>query len=249
MFLVEARSVGRLVAAVSATLASAALAPGLAMAAVVVASSGPSASAYPVGRKLDDAGSVTLKAGDTLTVLDAKGTRILRGAGTYPVAARSGAAAKTSTFAALSMQRSAQRVRTGAVRAGQNGTPAGNPNLWFVNIAKPGNRCLVQGQPVRFWRLDAAAAATWKAKTESGETVDLAFPAGAMVAPWDSQRHPLANGARLQLARVGTGPAPVVVSFSILPSQPQNVEAMAEALIAQGCTAQLDLLASTLAQP
>ena len=92
--------------------------PAAAEAAIVVASSGPSAATYPVGRKLDDAGTITLRAGDTLTVLDGKGTRVLRGAGTFPVAAAAGTPAKSATFAVLTMQRSAQRVRTGAVRTG-----------------------------------------------------------------------------------------------------------------------------------
>src|SRR6185369_4761891 len=92
--------------------------PAAAEAAIVVASSGPSAATYPVGRKLDDAGTITLRAGDTLTVLDGKGTRVLRGAGNFPVAAAAGTPAKSATFAVLTMQRSAQRVRTGAVRTG-----------------------------------------------------------------------------------------------------------------------------------
>ena len=56
--------------------------PGIAAAAIVVASSGPSARNFPAGKKLDDAASITLQAGDSVTVLDAKGTRVLRGAGT-----------------------------------------------------------------------------------------------------------------------------------------------------------------------
>lgn len=243
MFLAEKCSIGT-----AALVALAALAvPAAAEAAIVVASSGPSATSYPVGRKLDDAASVTLRTGDTVTVLDARGTRILRGAGTFPVAASAGVAAKSSTFAVLTMQRSAQRVRTGAVRAGKDGTPPASPNLWFIDVAKPGKRCLVAGQPVRFWRLDTATAATYSVGVAGAAPVPLAFAAGAMVAPWDSAKYPLATGSSITVAMGGK---PVgTTTFAVLPSQPASAEAMAAALIEQGCTTQLELLSTTLAQP
>ncbi len=246
MFSAEKGSLGRKVLALAAVLAVALPVSGAAHAAIVVASSGPSAAAYPVGRKIDDRASVTLRAGDTVTVLDAKGTRVLRGAGTFAVAAGAGTAAKASTFAVLTMQRSAQRVRTGAVRAGKDGTPPASPNLWFIDVAKPGKRCLVAGRPVRFWRLDTAAAATYSIGV-NGRIVPLAFPAGAMVAPWDAAKNPLANGTS---ATIALGGKPVgTATFAVLPRQPANVEAMAAALIEQGCTAQLELLSTTLTQP
>jgi len=220
--------------------------PGVAQAAIVVASSGPSAAAYPVGRKLDDAGTITLRAGDAVTVLDAKGTRVLRGAGTFAVAAPGGTA-KASTFAVLTMQRSAQRVRTGAVRAGKDATPPASPNLWFVDVTKSAKRCLVAGQPVRLWRMDTAVATTYAVKPAGGASVAVSFPAGAMVAPWDSAKAPLADGSSLS---VSLGGKPVAtIDIAVLPSQPANAEAMAAALIERGCMAQVDLLSSTLAQP
>lgn len=222
-------------------------APVAASAAIVVAASGPSAGAYPVGRKLDDAGSVTLRAGDTLTVLDKRGTRVLKGAGTFPVAARAGTPARSSTFAVLTMQRSAQRVRTGAVRAGTDGTPPASPNLWYVDVSRGGRHCLVSGQPVRFWRLDATKAATYSATFAlTGGRVALSFAAGATLAPWDATRYPLADGTRLGLS--ADGRSPVSIDVAMLPRQPADAEAMAAALIEKGCTGQLELLASTLAK-
>ena len=44
--------------------------------AIVVRSTGPSAAEYPQGRKLPANASVTLRAGDRLTVLDRKSTRL-----------------------------------------------------------------------------------------------------------------------------------------------------------------------------
>ena len=114
MSLAEFRSLGGRFAVALAGLAL----PVAAQAAIVVSSSGPSAGAYPVGKKLPDTGTITLRPGDTVTVLDSKGTRVLRGAGTFAIGAPSGGSA-SSTFAVLTMQRSAQRVRTGAVRSGK----------------------------------------------------------------------------------------------------------------------------------
>src|SRR5690606_12885977 len=120
---------------VLATLCAAALAltPGAALAGVVVSVSGPSASSYPVGRKLGDDDRIVLRAGDTLTVLDGSGTRVLRGAGTYSLGQTSGTKA-SSTFAILTERRSARRARTGAVRAGDLDTPVRSPNLWYVDV-------------------------------------------------------------------------------------------------------------------
>ena len=59
-----------------------------AQAGVVVKSSGPSAASYPVGKKLDDAASVTLRNGDSITVLTDSGTRVITGPGTHRVGAR-----------------------------------------------------------------------------------------------------------------------------------------------------------------
>jgi len=243
MCLAEMRAISRIALAAGAALA---LVPAAAEAAIVVASSGPSAPAYPVGRKLDDKDSVVLKAGDTVTVLDAKGTRVLRGAGTFAVSAGAGAAARSSTFAVLTMQRAAQRVRTGAVRAGQGSEPLANPNLWFVDVGKPGKRCVVAGQPVRLWRLDTGLAATYSAKLDGGAAVPLAFPAGAMVASWDAARGPVRDGSVLELSEGGITSR---YTFAVLPVAPADAEAMATTLIANGCTAQLDQLSTTLARP
>src|SRR5687767_10375819 len=50
---------------------------------VVIRSSGPSARSYPAGRSLPDNARIALRQGDTLVVLDARGTRTFRGPGTF----------------------------------------------------------------------------------------------------------------------------------------------------------------------
>jgi hypothetical protein len=223
------------------------LAPGAALAAIVVASSGPSASAYPVGKKIDDNGQITLRAGDTVTILDQRGTRVLRGVGTISLR-QSAAPNSSATFAALTRQRASQRVRTGAVRDPGPGQTIKSPNLWYVDISKPGTKCIVDTANVRLWRAASDRAANYAFTPNSGPSSTAAangtvtFAAGSMVAAWDSARMPVVNGASYRMA----GQADGQITFAVLPAQATNPESLAASLIERGCTAQLELLTSTL---
>ena len=117
--------------------------PGMAAAGIVVASSGPSARQYPVGKKIDDGAAITLQTGDSVTVLDQRGTRVLRGPGTMALG-KGASPATSSVFAALTRQRSTARVRTGAVRNGPGSGPVRSPNLWYVDLAASGPVCVVE---------------------------------------------------------------------------------------------------------
>src|SRR4051812_643010 len=99
----------RLAAAVLAAVACV-LAPAGASAGVVVSASGPSAASSPVGKSIGNSDRIVLRAGDTLTVLDGNGTRVLRGAGTYSLDQQAGPS-KRGTFADLTQRRAASQVR------------------------------------------------------------------------------------------------------------------------------------------
>src|SRR6187402_3248283 len=100
-------------AAVALGAAACALVPAAAWAGVVVSASGPSATSYPVGKSIGNSERIVLRAGDTLTVLDGNGTRVLRGAGTFSLDQQAGPSKRT-TFAALTQRRTASGVTTGA---------------------------------------------------------------------------------------------------------------------------------------
>jgi hypothetical protein len=223
-------------------------APSLAFAAIVVGSSGPSAKDFPLGKKLDDAGQLTLRAGDTLTVLDRNGTRILRGAGTFAVS-RAATTSNAAAYAMLTRQRSSQRVRTGAVRDPSSGSKVASPNLWYVDLGRPGTKCLVAADNVRLWRADAVKGASYRVTaSDAGHVMTnmmIAFDAGAMVAPWDNARLPIANGTRVTIADAG-GKSAGTFQFAVLAAQPDNPESLAASLIENGCTAQLELLSNAL---
>lgn len=218
---------------------------GAALASIVVASNGPSAAQFPAGKKLDDSQNVTLKAGDSITILDERGTRVLRGAGTFKIGDAAGQN-RSSTFAALTRQRGSQRVRTGAVRRPGADEKLMSPNLWFVDLSQSGTHCVVAGTPVSVWRADTTKAASYLVTSTSGAASTLSFEAESMVASWDAGKTPIAGGASYTITAQSGEPV-ASVSFVELPSQPANPEDTAEALIAKGCTGQLELLSASLA--
>jgi len=218
-----------------------------AMAGVVVKSSGPSASEYPVGTKLDDDSSITLQAGDTVTVLTSQGTRVMRGAGTFRVGERP--RVTTARFAALTRKRAARSVRTGAVRTGGAALAPRNPNLWYVDVSASGTVCLYDFSVVRFWRPDSQGIATYTiAEAGSDATVDVTFDDKMGVAPLDPARMTLSEGTEYTI----TGPdgeTVTSVTFVALPEEYERADQLAEALIDKQCNVQVDVMATRLGGP
>jgi hypothetical protein len=225
------------VAAIALAAGGLAVAPHAALAGVVVSSSGPSAGDYPAGTKIGDDERITLQAGDTLTVLDENGTRILRGAGTYMLSQRS-AANRSRAIAALTTNRSARRARTGAVR----GTieEVRNPNLWYVDVRKSGNVCLFDNGELNLWRPNTSEEAAYTV-TQGGGSTTVVFPEGEMLGSLDAAM-PIAEGAPYSIA--GPDGQTSTVTFKAIDVDVEDPEALAAELIAQGCTTQLEQLTS-----
>lgn len=218
--------------------------PNAALAEVVVASSGPSAGQFPVGKKLAASEQITLKAGDSVTVLGSGGTRIISGAGNHRVGARG--TAKRSTFATLTRQRDAARVRTGAVRGDLTGGAISRSNIWYIDVSQSGTMCIVDGLAVQLWRPATEGGPTYMVvNTALPDKMYLAFAEGSATTDWDLVRMPVQNGASFTIAAPGGEPS-TNVSFAVLSDQPDNPEDLAAALIEKGCTGQLELLSSAL---
>lgn len=228
---------GMMAAGLSLGLASPAWADTL-----VVRASGPSAKNYPPGRKLPDGGSVALKAGDVVTLLDAKGTRTLRGPGSFGVSAAANAApASGVALAALLDTRRVRRARTGAVRGTIGEAPAlpKRPNLWLVDVAQPGTLCFADPAAVRLWRADAARATSVKISGGAKQAV-ASFAAGEPIAAWPAAL-PVTDGASYRIE--GTD-----IRFAAVGPVEQGLEKVAGSLIAKGCEAQLNLLVDATAR-
>jgi hypothetical protein len=228
---------------VATMLVAAAFCPGAAAAAIVVASSGPSAATFPVGKKLVDAGRITLKAGDIVTVLDTRGTKVMKGPGNFAVS-QPGRPLPNPAFAVFT-RKDASRARAGAVRTGEDGRPV-SPNLWLVDVARPGTYCVVDPDALLLWRGDRRKAVRYRIVVPGGTFGMVSFAAGSEIAPWDSVKAPVASGSSYTLAQE-KGNAVGAISFALLPNPPAEPEKLALLLIDKGCTAQLDLLANTLA--
>ncbi len=218
-----------------------------AMAGVVVKSSGPSAGTYPVGKKLDDNATITLRAGDSVTVLTSNGTRVMSGAGTYKVGERP--KATRARFAALTSKRAANRVRTGAVRGaateGGQERPT-NPNLWYVDLSQSGAMCLYDLSAVRLWRPNSEGIATYRmVDTRNQSSIDITFDDGEALAAIDPARMMIAQGTTYTIAGPeGTDTA--TITFEPISEDYPEADQLAEALVQRGCMAQIDLLAERL---
>lgn len=226
-------------------LAGATLAvPGATMAGVVVKSSGPSASQYPVGTKLDDDATITLREGDIVTVLTGEGTRVIKGAGRYRVGDRPQVASER--FAALTRKRAASRVRTGAVRTGiEEGAPT-NPSLWYVDITRSGTICLYDLATVRLWRPGTEGTLTYRITSgEDAAQVDVTFDDTVMIAALDPARMPIEEGAIYSISGPD-GKVSAQVNFTLLSEDYERPDMLAEALIETGCIVQLEALATSL---
>lgn len=225
-------------------LAGAALAlPVATMAGVVVKSTGPSSARYPVGTKLDNAATVTLKAGDVVIVLTAEGTRVIKGEGAFRVGDRPQVA--SDRFASLTRKRAATRVRTGAVRAADD-EAVSNPSLWYVDVTRSGTICLYDLATVRLWRPGTAGTSTYRISAHGDDAqAEVTFDDTVTVAALDPVRLPVTEDGRYMIT-APDGSTSAHINFVLLADDYPEPEGLAEALIANGCTVQLDTLASSL---
>lgn len=209
---------------------------------LVVRAAGPSAAQFRPGQRLPDA-PLTLKAGDSLVVLDARGTRRLSGPGTFSLAAPS-AAAEQVAFADLLVQKPARRARIGAVRAtGQDQGPPTPPGVWTLDIRTSDTVCALDLASIAVWRADTAAAQTFTVTRDDGARASLLFAAGQAVAAL-----PAAVTGRAGTLAIAGGKTPVTLTLK--PVNPAtDVESLGAALVAAGCQSQFERLAANTLQP
>lgn len=200
--------------------------------AVVVRSAGPSAKTYPPGKALPDSAKISLKPGDSVTVLGPNATKTLRGPGTFP--------ASSSSAEGLAMA-AARRTRFGAMRSGDL---ALNPSPWNLDVSQSGTICMAKGGALKMWRPSSDEAAKLTITPSSGKATTVAWPAGKSTIDWPAAL-PISEGVDYQLA-IKDGPSPETVQFSMMPAIPGDAVDTAEALIQRGCQNQLDVLVAEL---
>ncbi len=212
---------------------------------LVVRSSGPSARNFPPGKSLDENGKIALKANDTIVVLDARGTRTLKGPGTFTPGGPAKAAGAMSSLSAVTGA-GRGRARVGAVRSVGMGSQ--KPTIWQIDVSKSSNICVTSPTNLTLWRPDASKPATLTvAGGRSNANRQLKWAAGQSTLSWPSDV-PVADGVDYRLSWDGAR-APTRLQFRTLPSRPTALEDIASTLIKNGCTAQLDLLIETAKLP
>ena len=213
---------------------------------LVVRSSGPSAKNFPAGKSIDDKAQISLKANDMLVVLDARGTRTLKGPGMFTPGGPAKAAGTMSSLSAVTGANKG-RARVGAVRS--VGAGPAKPNIWQVDVSKSSNICVTSTSNVTLWRQDASKPVTLTVAGGSANngSKQISWAAGQSTLAWPSDL-PISDGVDYRLTWDG-GTAPTKLQFRTLATKPTALEDIATTLIRNGCSAQLDLLIETVRLP
>jgi hypothetical protein len=208
---------------------------------LVVRAAGPSAVQFRPGQRLPDS-PLVLKAGDSIVVLDAKGTRSFSGPGTFSLAAPSAAAGEVA-FADLLVQKPARRARIGAVRAtGQDQGPPSPPGVWTLDIRASDTVCTLDPANVALWRANTAAAQTFAIRRDDGASATVLFAVGQATAAL-----PAAVSGRPGTLTISGGASPVTLTLKQVAPAP-DVEALAATLVEAGCQSQFQRLATNTLQ-
>ncbi len=193
---------------------------------LVVRSTNP---AYRAGQSLPDNARITLRAGEQLMILANGGTRTFRGPGTFSPNTRVASTTTVNTGGRI--------ARVGAIR--DAGIIPRGPTIWHVDVTQSGTFCLASTANVMLWRPDASAPVRYTITGPGGARM-LTWAANEPTHAWPRQA-PITNGATYTITQPGVA-VPVTITFRVLSSEPRDVQGVAEALIANGCQGQLDVL-------
>lgn len=208
----------------------------------VVRVSGPSAADYPVGKELESGQRIVLQQGDSVTVLDSGGTRVLKGPGRFAIGARAATDRNVlGTF--ISRRPSRDKVRLGVVRGdvGQDG-PVPAPTVWLLELGQSGPFCLAGNERLFVWRPENRGAARLSIKAVAdGTATSLAWEDGSRISAWPAELAPLNPGAAYAIALEG-GQSQQELRFVRLESEPADLNALVAVLSANGCISQIERL-------
>lgn len=213
---------------------------------IIVRSNGPSAKSYPIGKSLPANTKLALQNGDSVTVLDAGGTRVFKGPGNFPLSAA--VAVNNPAFGQFLRNTGARISRAGAVR-GTNGLKSPlSPNIWFVDISKSGPVCVADPTSITLWRAQSANAQNVTlAPASGGKPATIAFLAGQASRGWPVADVPVTDGAQYTLSGEGMS-GPVTITVRTVSAAPASLDAVGSLLIKNGCAVQTNLLVETAAQ-
>lgn len=211
--------------------------------AIVVKSSGPSAKAFAPGKSIADNSTVTLKAGDVVTLLDGQGTRVLKGPGTFSTTANT---QTSSNFATVLKNTGTRQVRTGAVRATGREAVVRPTNVWLIDTTKSATVCVADTNAASFWNPTGEQGGNVTlTRVKDGKSVPVALRPMQSVKAWPTAELPISDGAEYRVSRDGTSES-VTIRFATMGPNPQGVENTISGFVRAGCNAQLDLLVEAI---
>lgn len=242
-------AVTRAAAAGAALLGLASGAIALAEPAIIVKST---VKDYKVGSKIDDQDTITLATGDKVSVLTTKGSRTMKGPGTFVVGANP--KSNRSRFTNLKRRGASTRTDPGAVRSALTADSSGrplSPKVFYVDVTRSGRMCLSSVQDVSLWRPYDDQSANYLVNGPDLEApVSVFFGERKSVAPPQEQTLALSGGATYTIVggQAGEGPAVTIASVTIvdLGQDYARADQLADALFENGCMAQFEILRERL---
>lgn len=204
---------------------------------IVVRSAGT--KAYPAGKVLADNARILLKAGESVTILDGKGTRVLNGPGTFSTVVGGGVAQETRVRNILGNS-GTRTARTGAIRG--TGVKSRPPSIWQADISTGGTVCVATPEKFSAWRPSSDAAATYTVtRVSDGKSAPLSFNAAQTYTLWPVATLPVTNGSSFRISGGGLA-APVTLKFAMMGAAPTGLESTISEMMSRGCTGQYELL-------
>lgn len=194
------------------------------------------------GQAIDDTRTLDLAAGQSVTLIAANGDT-LKLRGPYhqrPRAGSSGGGSLTVALGSLLVRGGVRASDIGAVRGGQ---AVQLPEPWVIDVSHPGTRCVREGAPIVFWRVQA---------TRAGQ-LDIApvNRAWRLTAPWPGGVDRLPAPRELPLVARATylvdiGDGPVAITLLVIPASFDNDRMRAAWMFEKSCNLQAETLVQTL---
>ena len=209
---------------------------GTAMADVLVTqSSGAIGRELPRGTRLPDDRIITLRGGDSVTVLTSNGTRRFARPGRYRVGG-------TTQTASRGIRTTGSRgvAMTGASRTFDGLAPisAASRSVWQIDIDQPGRFCLADSRPISLWRANASqAAAVIITQSSSGASMTVTLPEGHFSQSWPEN---MTAERGIYTIQITGDPLERQIEFVTIDADLTDPLSVGGALVEHGCEVQLE---------
>lgn len=191
------------------------------------------------GARIESGASVTLKPGDRLVALAPDGrVSILRGPYQGPAFRGEGPAQDPRlALAALISTRNDRASSVGAVRSGANAAKL--PEPWLIDVSRPGERCIREGDQPVWWRPDTGSASAFTVyPVDRSWRAEFHWPQDQQaILARDLVR---LDGMKMLVIRTGSQERPI--RLHVIPSTVEDPLVMAAWMLEKACVQQADAL-------